>query len=531
MAVSAGTAALPHAFTTLEAFHVDVKTTAVLLGLANVVLAAILFLAARLGPRYAGTLWWAWGQALIAGGLLLRNLGGPSPLGKFAITVSLTLLATGTCGLYVGLLRFFGRRERKLPLIVMLVAFFAWSAYFSFAANLIHIRGDALYAVDVVVLPLCAWVAWRHGRGAVRASSVLLAAVFSVMAIVYLALLVASIAKGTSTDPLFKANAPLVLAYASTLVGSMLWTFGFVLMVNQKLQGEWAQEAANLATVFATSPDAAALTRMVDGKIIDVNVGFTETSGYSREEALANSSIGLGLWVDSTERERLLSELAKHESCKEFSAQMRRKDGTVMDCLVTAHVLELGGEPFLFSVTRDVSEQRRMEAALLRQATTDDLTGLANRRHFFATAADLQADDSSAKAPLTIVLIDIDGFKAINDTYGHAVGDKAVQSFGRDLREGVGASGVVARLGGDEFGLLLPECDVEQAREIVERIRQTIALRTLDIDGQHVSLTFSAGIAAATGSADVALAQADRALYQAKASGRNRVQFAADVHT
>lgn len=166
-----------------------------------------------------------------------------------------------------------------------------------------------------------------------------------------------------------------------------------------------------------------------------------------------------------------------------------------------------------------------MEAALLRQATTDELTGLANRRRFFTAAADFLAEGSSAKAPITIALIDIDGFKAINDTLGHAVGDQAVAAFGHALEANMGG-GLVARLGGDEFGVLLPECEVTKAREIVDQTRQAVAFRTLGIAGQEVGLTFSAGIAAVTGSADTALAQADRALYEAKAAGRNRVEVA-----
>lgn len=501
----------------------DVKTLAALLGLANIVLAVILIIAARLGPRYQGTLWWACGQAFIAMGLVLRNLGGDSLVSMLVIPVSLTMLAGGTGCLYVGLLRFFGRRERKMLLVVLIILYFVWCAWFTFGANLIHLRGDALYLADVVILPLCAYVAWRHGRGAVRASAILLACVFVVMTFVYLGLLVDSIAKGTSTKPLFQVDSGLVVAYAATLVGSMLWTFGFVLMVSQKLQGELAQEAANLETVFATSPDAAALTRMVDGRIVNVNVGFTQISGYTREEALSNSTVGLGIWANPTERERVLAQVARHGSCKEFSAHLRRKDGVVLDCLVTVNRLELAGEPFLFSVTRDVSEQRRMEAALLRQATTDELTGLANRRRFFAAAADLLAEGSSANASRALALIDIDGFKAINDTLGHAVGDRAVAAFGRALEAGMGGA-LVARLGGDEFGVLLPDCDVAQAREIVEQTRQSVALQALVIAGRQVSLTFSAGIAAVDGSADASLAQADRALYQAKAAGRNRVE-------
>lgn len=314
----------------------DVRAIAVMIGLANIALAAVLILAARVGPKYAGPSWWACAQATIALGLVLRNLGGESFLSMLAIPASLTMLAGGTGCLYVGLLRFFGRRVRKLPLVASLLLFFAWCAWFTFGANLIHIRGDALYLSDVVILYLCAYVAWRHGRGAVRASAHLLAGVFFVMSIVYLGLLVDSIAKGASTKPLFEVDPALLLAYAVTLVGTILWTFGFVLMVSQKLQGELAQEAANLETVFATSPDAAVLTRMVDGQIINVNVGFTELTGYTREEAVSNSTVGLGIWVNQAERERLLAEVARHGSLqgvqRTHAAQRRGVDGLSRHC-------------------------------------------------------------------------------------------------------------------------------------------------------------------------------------------------------
>ncbi|MGM4979787.1 MULTISPECIES: GGDEF domain-containing protein [Rhizobium] len=169
------------------------------------------------------------------------------------------------------------------------------------------------------------------------------------------------------------------------------------------------------------------------------------------------------------------------------------------------------------------------QAALHRQeAITDALTGLLNRRALF----DLHGGRSFGPS-MAVIVFDIDRFKTINDQHGHAAGDLVLKFFGQDLSAGLRASDTVARLGGEEFALVLDNTLPGRAEQVAERVRDAFAARTISIDDKYLTCTVSAGVATGTvegvGFDDV-LRAADKALYEAKRNGRNRVEVAAYLH-
>ncbi|HEY0835508.1 MAG TPA: diguanylate cyclase [Azospirillum sp.] len=185
----------------------------------------------------------------------------------------------------------------------------------------------------------------------------------------------------------------------------------------------------------------------------------------------------------------------------------------------------------LTAVIRDITERKRFENELRHLATTDPLTGLANRREFLAAAERELVRVRRYDRPAAVLMVDIDHFKRINDTHGHAAGDEALRRVAAICRDLLRESDLIGRLGGEEFGILLPETDVAAAREAAERLRA--ALAGADIrrpDGGAMRLTASIGIAACTAtdsSIGQALSRADDALYHAKGQGRNRVEVKA----
>ncbi|HYD71198.1 diguanylate cyclase [Azospirillum sp.] len=185
----------------------------------------------------------------------------------------------------------------------------------------------------------------------------------------------------------------------------------------------------------------------------------------------------------------------------------------------------------LTAVIRDITERKRFENELRHLATTDPLTGLANRRQFLAAAERELVRVRRYDRPATVLMFDIDHFKRINDTHGHAAGDEALRHVAAVCRDLLRETDIVGRLGGEEFGILLPETDVPSAREAAERLRLALARAEIPRpDGGTLRLTASIGIAACMpGDAGIeqALSRADDALYHAKANGRNRVEVKA----
>jgi diguanylate cyclase (GGDEF)-like protein/PAS domain S-box-containing protein len=190
--------------------------------------------------------------------------------------------------------------------------------------------------------------------------------------------------------------------------------------------------------------------------------------------------------------------------------------------------LEQDRQDYAF-ILRDITDRHMGAAAYLKAMLSDYLTGLSNRRAFFE-AADLELKRWHRQPrPLSIVVIDADFFKKVNDTYGHAAGDHVLQNLALVLKESVRVIDTVARIGGEEFAVMLPSTNIEGALNMAERFRQRVANQRVCMDGTDIRYTVSIGISAmdesVTGFDDL-LQRADKALYDAKRAGRNRIEVA-----
>lgn len=181
----------------------------------------------------------------------------------------------------------------------------------------------------------------------------------------------------------------------------------------------------------------------------------------------------------------------------------------------------------LLGVTRDVTAHKQAEQELKQFAQTDFLTGLANRRYFMVLAEQEVLRTLRYGGGLSVFMMDIDHFKAINDTYGHKTGDVILQRFAGVSRKSLRELDTIGRVGGEEFAVLLPQTDSEHALEVAERLRKSVADIEVVLDhGLPLRITVSIGVTTMAGistNIDTLLNQADQALYKAKNTGRNRV--------
>jgi diguanylate cyclase (GGDEF)-like protein len=186
-------------------------------------------------------------------------------------------------------------------------------------------------------------------------------------------------------------------------------------------------------------------------------------------------------------------------------------------------IFVVGTAIFTVAMAKERAERRYLEAAHI-----DPLTGVANRRAFMENADSLLRRCQMEDAPLSIVLFDLDHFKAINDTFGHSCGDRVLQKFATMARDLLRSTDYIARPGGEEFAMLLPGSSRGAAYVVAERIRAAFAETGFAIEGKDIRATVSAGVAAAgpSSTVDTLIAEADRMLYLAKAEGRNRVRSA-----
>ncbi len=171
--------------------------------------------------------------------------------------------------------------------------------------------------------------------------------------------------------------------------------------------------------------------------------------------------------------------------------------------------------------------QQHLLAEVQTMATIDWLTNLYNRRHFFRVGEEEIARARRYDHPISVIMIDIDHFKLINDTHGHSVGDEVLSAIAKRILDGLRQSDIAGRYGGEEFAVVLPETDLPSAASIVaERLRDTIASRPIDTAEGPLSVTISVGVAGVDTARENlldALTHADSGLYAAKHAGRNRV--------
>jgi diguanylate cyclase (GGDEF)-like protein/PAS domain S-box-containing protein len=199
--------------------------------------------------------------------------------------------------------------------------------------------------------------------------------------------------------------------------------------------------------------------------------------------------------------------------------------------LVTTPVVDAGRQVGAEVVFLDISARKAMEAELTHLATIDALTGVANRRHFMELAEVELARVQRFEQPAALLMLDLDHFKRVNDTHGHAAGDAVLAAFADTLRGALRKIDHVGRLGGEEFAVLLPGAEREAAVAFAERVRKATLVRTVRAGESAIIVTVSIGVAilrAADANPDAALARADAALYRAKTSGRNRIEVETD---
>lgn len=215
---------------------------------------------------------------------------------------------------------------------------------------------------------------------------------------------------------------------------------------------------------------------------------------------------------------------------REVEAQ--RNDGTIFPVSISIGEAEVEGRRYFIGVIHDLTQ----ELLLRRDATIDPLTGALNRRDFLAKGS---AEVTRAKRygrVCTLLMLDIDHFKAVNDRYGHASGDEALRRFTATCKEMLRENDIFGRIGGEEFAIILPETTLDGARKLAERLRREVAELEVAISGsspgseQRFAFTVSIGVAELVESdvdIDGLLKRADEALYAAKKGGRDRVVVAA----
>ncbi|MFS2137859.1 EAL domain-containing protein [Duganella sp. Dugasp56] len=281
------------------------------------------------------------------------------------------------------------------------------------------------------------------------------------------------------------------------------------------------------AAMDATA-DAIMLVSRDTMRFIEVNATSCSMLGYTHAEILALGPVALGA-VTREALEQVYDTVIAGQVSKTLSeAALHCKDGSLIQVEVSRQAMPSGSDWIIVSVVRDITERKQAQQRLQHQASHDALTGLPNRSFFYETLRKTVVLASQQDWKVAVMFIDLDHFKNVNDTLGHAIGDELLIQFSNRLMTCVRMRDTIGRLGGDEFGVILVmEQGHQGAALVAAKIRDALHA-PFDLQGYEVIMTASIGITIHPddgSDTDALIKYADTAMYQAKHAGRNTYRF------
>ncbi len=285
---------------------------------------------------------------------------------------------------------------------------------------------------------------------------------------------------------------------------------------------------ADRATVFAHAPVGVALAT-TDGVLLDVNGALARLLDIPSGELRGRSLFDLTHPGDVTAAREAGAGLQHDpERSARLECRLVRADGSPVPVQIASSWVEPqapGRDPHLVMIIEDITERKELEAQLVHRSLHDPLTGLPNRSLFQDRLWHALERGQRERTPTCVLIMDLDGFKAVNDELGHPMGDRVLVAFADRMRSVLRASDTAARLGGDEFSIVCENTDRPDAEVLAGRLR-TAVTAPLELDGQRISIGISIGIGSASGGEEPGdvhervIRTADDAMYEDKARRR-----------
>jgi diguanylate cyclase (GGDEF)-like protein/PAS domain S-box-containing protein len=276
-------------------------------------------------------------------------------------------------------------------------------------------------------------------------------------------------------------------------------------------------DAAHFQAVVQSSQDAI-ISKDLDGVITSWNPGAERLYGYAVAEVIGKSISMLDPPGSDGETSDIIRRVCTGEKIGDFDTVRSCKDGTQVDVSITVSATRdrSGRVIGVSSITRDISSRLRYQEQLRHLAESDGLTGLNNRRRFEREVTEQVGRARRYGERATLLIIDLNGFKNVNDTFGHRAGDQVLKGIAVALKKRLRNTDILARIGGDEFAVLLPHASADQGQAIAGYIRDLISRCTFDVDPGEVRHSASIGfvqIDQDTSSDEAVIAEADRLMY------------------
>lgn len=297
----------------------------------------------------------------------------------------------------------------------------------------------------------------------------------------------------------------------------------------KKAQEELRASELEYRSLFENVMDGVYRTT-VDGRFLTANPAVVRMLGYDSMDELLALDIARDVYVDPRDRELLVTRQNLEGVIRNAELRLKRKDGSILYVLENSFVVrdKTGDVAYYEGTLTDITDLKEAEKRIYFMATHDALTGLPNRIHFFERLNNLIRRTGNQHR-IAVVFIDLDGFKEVNDNFGHARGDILLQQVSKLMASAIRPCDMIARLGGDEFAFFFDQViSAEDAVELAMRVQTSLHNDTLAAEAEGMNITSSIGISLYPddgGEADILLRRADQAMYRVKEAGKNNIKL------
>jgi len=340
--------------------QIDIRTLVLIIGITHIIQFIVFYIQFKVIKVYKGIGWWLlWSAVEVLGFLvmLFRDIPSIFPL---VIIIQNTAIISGTVFLYIGVMRFFNKKENLKLIISVSAVFLLGLHYFLFINDNIQIRSIIINAMLTFIALLTAVSLFKYKFNSVKNTAVFNAVVFLIHGLIFL-YRTFMLLSGYRVDDTLSPSLFNVIIFLDALLVGLLWTFGFVIMINQRLNSEMTEAKTHFEQIFNTSPEGALITRKDDGFIVNVNNGFTMLTGFTHEESVKKTIFDINVWKDIGDRNKVINLLEKNGYVNNYEAVFLRKDGAELIGLLSAKLIMLNGIAHIVSITREISEMKKAE--------------------------------------------------------------------------------------------------------------------------------------------------------------------------
>lgn len=369
---------------------IDIPTLILLIGILHLMQICVFSIQYKANNTIAGPGWWLlWSVAEFLGFILILFRNIPSLL-PFIIVFQDPIILLGAVFIYIGVLRFFNQKVYFKFILYFLGCFIALHLFFFFIIDKILIRSLLVHLFLAIAAFQTAAALIKYKTHAIRSTSIFTAVLFLIHASICIYLTIAL----NMNDGLINAFAPSSLnffQYFDALLISILWTFGFIMMLNQRLNTETNEAKTHFERIFNTSPDAALISRLNDGLLADCNESFTKIFGYTKDDIQDKSTLDIHIWKNSSERSQLVNTLNEQGYCDNYEIEVQYKNGVTIIGLLSANIITLKGIPYILSVVRDITERKKAEEEIKQKTLELQKLNSEKDKFFSIIAHDLKS--------------------------------------------------------------------------------------------------------------------------------------------